>query len=408
MKSLLLGLIVFAFTTGAQAEPLYWIKANATNKEERTKVINTGANIEAVRDDYVVAVGTAEEVEAIKKLGMLETSFSYPNSVKDFPREDEKFHNYNEVLKVMQEIRTLAPEVVALESIGKSLEGRDIVNIRISTNLAQSAQKPGIVFMGTHHAREHLSTEIPLMLAAYLVREYKAGNRDIVALINSREINIIPLVNPDGVEFDIATGDYQGWRKNRRKNGNGSFGVDLNRNYGYKWGSEGASNNPNSDIYFGTSAFSEPETQAIKRFIDIKQNLNIALSFHTFSELILYPWGWTFDSIADAKDRQVFQTMANTMSQWNRYKPMQGSALYKVSGEFGDWAYAEHKIFAFTFEMDPKVAFGIGGFYPGQAVIPGVFAKNLPAALYLIGLADNPYRAVNPNSNFGFRTPLFH
>jgi carboxypeptidase T len=410
MQQLLLVLMVLGigFNASANVDPLYWIKVKATDKFERTKVIETGANIEAIRDDYVVAVGTEAEVEKIRALGMLEMSFVFPQSKRDFPQKDEKFHNYNETLAVLKEIQAIAPEVVALESIGKSLEGRDIVNIRISTNLAQSSQKPGAVFMGTHHAREHLSTEIPLMLAAYLVREYKAGNKDIVTMLETREINIIPMVNPDGVEYDIASGDYQGWRKNRRKNANGTFGVDLNRNYSYKWGEKGASGSPSSDTYYGTAAFSEPETQAIKRFIEVKQNLNVALSFHTFSELILYPWGWTFDSIADTKDRQAFEKMATTMSQWNKYKPQQGSDLYLVSGEFTDWAYSTHKLFAFTFEMDPKFAFGISGFYPGQGVIPGVFAKNLPATLYLISIADNPYKVLSPSANFGMNTPLIH
>ncbi|HEX4923617.1 MAG TPA: M14 family metallopeptidase [Bdellovibrionales bacterium] len=400
--------IGFGFQATAQAadEPLYWIKVKASDKFERTKVIETGAVIEAIRDDYVVAVGTEAEVEALRKLGMLETSFMYPMAKKDFPQKDEKFHNYNEMLKAMQEIKAAGPDIVALESIGKSIEGRDLVNIRISTNLAQSSQKPGIVFIGTHHAREHLSTEIPLMLAAYLVREFKNGNKDVQALVNSREINIIPMLNPDGVEHDIATGNYQGWRKNRRKNANGTYGVDLNRNYSFKWSETGASGNPSSDTYYGTAPFSEPETQAVKNFIETKENLNIALSFHTFSELILYPWGWTYDSISDQKDKAAFEKMAQQMSTWNRYKPQPGSSLYLVSGEFTDWAYSQHKLFAFTFEMDPKFAFGIGGFYPGQDVIPGVFAKNLPAALYLIGLADNPYRVLTPQAELGLSTPF--
>ncbi|MEQ1875188.1 MAG: M14 family metallopeptidase [Bdellovibrionia bacterium] len=410
MKNLI-GALLLAFVTVpalAMASPLYWIKVKATDKYQRTEVIKTGASIEAVRDDYVIAEGTEEVVEKIRALGLLETSFVYPQSARDFPQKDEKFHNYGEMLNAMTEIQAVAPEIVALESIGKSFEGRDLVNIRISTDLGQSSQKPGIVFMGTHHAREHLSTEIPLMLAAYLVREYKAGNKDIVALIANREINIIPMVNPDGVEYDIASSSYQGWRKNRRKNANNTMGVDLNRNYAYKWSETGASGNPSSDTYYGTAPFSEPETAAIKKFIDVKQNLNVALSFHTFSELILYPWGWTYDSIADAKDRQAFEKMAGTMSQWNKYKPQQGSDLYLVSGEFTDWAYSEHKIFAFTFEMDPKFAFGISGFYPGQGVIPGVFQKNLPAALYLISLADNPYKVLTPAAEYGLSTPLIH
>jgi carboxypeptidase T len=301
------------------------------------------------------------------------------------------------------------PTLVAFEVIGHSLEGRDIVNLRISSDLKNSASKPGISFMGTHHAREHVSTEMPLNLAQYLLTEYVKGNPQIVNLVDNREINIIPLVNPDGAEYDVAGGQYEGWRKNRRKNADGTYGVDLNRNYGYNWGQGGASPSPGSDTYRGTAAFSEPETQVIKNFIDSKSNVTELLTFHTYSELILFPWGYTYSGITDVKDHQVFQTMANTMAGWNKYTPEQSSQLYITSGDTTDWAYGTHKIFAFTFELDPANAWGIGGFYPGQATIPVVFQKNLMPCLYMIDLADNPYRVIKSHSEtFGMNTPLLN
>lgn len=386
-------------------QQIYWMKIKASTKEERSALVNTGLNIETIESDYVVAFGTKKHIAALSQKGKLLVSFPYDVHKMDFPKKDEKFHNYKELMQVMTQLSQANPNLVRLEEIGKSLEGRSIVNIRMSADVSRSAQKPGIVFMGTHHAREHISTEMPLLLALFLVDQYNKNHPQIRRYLETREINIIPMVNPDGVEYDIAGNDYRMWRKNRRQNRDSSYGVDLNRNYGYHWGEGGASTDPESEIYRGEAAFSEPETQAIKRFIEVKRNLTTLLSFHTFSELILYPWGYTFDSIAQANDLQVFQKMAGEMAKFNKYTPQQSSDLYITSGDTTDWAYGTHKIFAFTFELDPKSMWN-GGFYPGQNTIPIVFNKNLNPCLYLIEFADNPYRVLNAGRRFGFETEL--
>lgn len=410
MKRIVISLALFLMAGSSQGAipKTYWMKIRAIDRYQRSLIADKGVSIEIVKPDYVVAFGNEVELEAVKDTGLLETSFVYDVKTMDFPTNDSNFHNYNELLAEMKGLVAAHPNLVAYEVIGKSLEGRDIVNLRISSDLKNSSKKPGISFMGTHHAREHVSTELPLNLAQYLLSEYVKGNAQVVNLVDNREINIIPLVNPDGAEYDVATGDYQAWRKNRRNNGDGTYGVDLNRNYGYNWGQGGASPSPSSDTYRGASAFSEPETQVIKNFIESKTNITELLSFHTFSELVLYPWGYTYSAITDLKDHQVFQTMAKTMAAWNGYTPEQSSALYITSGDTTDWAYGTHKIFAFTFELDPADAWGVDGFYPGQAAIPVVFQKNLKPCLYMIDLADNPYRASKSTSQtFGLNSPMF-
>ncbi len=406
MKTLLTILTTIAISGVAQAsDDTHWMKIKATNKFQRSKIANTGAVIENIGSDYVIAFGTDAELKAVKKTGLLLQNFVYDFHTMDFPGRDANFHNYAELLKDMQDLALSSPELVAYEVIGKSLEGRDLVNLRISTDLANSSKKPAVSFMGSHHAREHLSTEIPLLLAQYLVNEYKNKNPEVVKLLETREVNIIPLVNPDGSEYDISTGNYKAWRKNRHRNSDGTYGVDLNRNYGYQWGTGGSSNSGSSDVYMGAAPFSEPETQTIRNFIDGKPNVTTLLSFHTFSELVLYPWGHKYNAIETARDLKVFETMATTMAAWNGYTPQQASDLYIASGDTTDWAYGTHKIFAFTFELDPRNAFGVGGFYPGQAVIPVVFQKNLKPCLYLIEHADNPYRTIDGNA-FGLQSNM--
>ena len=142
----------------------------------------------------------------------------------------------------------------------------------------------------------------------------------------------------------------------------------------------------------GPSPFSEPESMAIRDFVTSQPNTTILLSFHTFSELVLYPWGHTHDAIGNATDLATFKKMAETMAAWNKYTPEQSSDLYIASGDTTDWAYGDRGIFAFTFELSPANQFE-GGFYPGAGVIDKVFTDNLKPCLYLLDVAADP-RAV--------------
>jgi len=381
----------------------YWMKIRAKDKFERTLVANTGVSIETTREDFVVGIGGLEEKQELERMGLLEVSFPLTAEM-DFPSEDAAFHNYAEMTDKLRQLTTQYANIAQMSSIGKTVEGRDIWVVRISGDLAHADSLPAAIFMGGHHAREHLSIELPLYYIEYLLTEYANGNPRVQRLVNGRDIHIIPMVNPDGAEYDISTGSYKSWRKNRSKNSNGTYGVDLNRNYGYGWGGGGASTNPNSETFRGPNAFSEPETQAIKKYVESHDNITILLSFHTFSQLILYPWGHVYDSIANARDKQVHEVMARKMAEWNGYTPEQSSELYIASGDTTDWSYGEHKIISFTFELDPaNSGWGSGGFYPGARVIPEVQRKNLEPVLYLIEYADNPYRVLESGNGPIFR-----
>ena len=388
-----------------------FIQIAATTQQERSAIANLGVSLEAFRSDSVWGFASASVLKRVQAAGLTVLSdLDYSvgrgghESMLDFPQGDERFHDYKKTLAALADMVNKNADIARLQKIGKSLEGRDIVAIHINTTpealMSNASTKPGVIFMGNHHAREHLSLEIPLMLAKYLL-----DNRDdakISALLDTRDIWVVPMVNPDGAEFDISTGTYQSWRKNRRDNGDGTFGVDLNRNYGYKWGTGGSDTDTSSDVYMGKEPFSEPETQVMRDFVNAHLNAKVLLTFHTFSELILYPWGHTNDAIDNAKDKQVFEKMATTMADWNHYKPEQSSALYIASGDTTDWAYGEHGIFAFTFELSPNSMSG-GGFYPGAGVIDKVFSDNLKPCMYMIDVADDPYKVLD-NSPSGFLT----
>lgn len=398
------------------SEPeLRFVHIEAKTRDQRSKIADIGASIEFVRTDTVGAFATPAEVKELEQagfkiLGNFDKSVARGGhdglgdlkGVKGFPARDERFHDYSELMVELKKLEAENPEYAKYHVIGKSLEGRDIMAIQLNSDPGSrkrgKSNKPGAIFLGNHHAREHLSLEIPLMMAQYLMKN--KGVAEIKALLDSRDIWFVPMVNPDGAEFDISTGSYKMWRKNRSLNRNGTRGVDLNRNYSFMWGTGGSSTNGSSDTYMGPAPFSEPETQVIKKFVEDHLNAKVLLSFHTFSELILYPWGHKYDAVENTRDRQVFEKMARTMAGWNKYKPQQSSDLYIASGDTVDWAYGEHGIFAFTFELSPASMLG-GGFYPGQRLIDPVFNANLKPVLYMIDVADDPYRVLTPSKQSG-------
>jgi hypothetical protein len=187
------------------------------------------------------------------------------------------------------------------------------------------------------------------------------------------------------------------WRKNRRNNGDGSWGVDLNRNYGYQWGydNSGSSPTPSSETYRGPAAFSEPEDMAVRTFIN-SRNFVAALSYHSYSNLYIYPFGYT-NIHAPEPDHSAFVIMTDLMSNFNGYTC--GAAwelLYNTNGDTVDWCYGaqgEHpKIMAIT----PEVGTGSDGFWPAESRIPALVAENLEPNLLFAEMAGNPWSQLPP------------
>lgn len=294
------------------------------------------------------------------------------------------YHSYNETRTLLRELESSFPDIAQVITIGCSIEGRELNVIKISDNVGNDEAEPNIFIVGCHHAREWISVEVPLLFAQYLLEHY-ADNSQVQRAINGSQIYILPIQNPDGLEFSIHT--YQMWRKNRRYNGNFSWGVDTNRNYGYMWGYDnvGSSPNPNSATYRGTAPFSEPETDALRQFLLVHPPAG-SLSFHNFSQLILYPWGYTFDSTPDeAEMKEIAGEMADRIYQVNGriYSYGSSEALYLTNGGTNDWIYGTFGVPAFTIELPPEYMV-LGGFFTAEEMINSAFNENLPALLYFV------------------------
>lgn len=406
MRFLIIALFFSLNLFAHSHETIFLAEIEAKNATERS-IIAEATHIDSVSFDRVFSVVNLADLKTLinnPKVKLISAEIIAENQKTDayyapfvgkldFPTEDAAFHNYEEALQALRNIETAHPEIAQVFSVGKSVENRDIWGLRLSIDDGANLNKKGIVYMGTHHAREHVSTEVPILFAEEIINNL-ATDPSLTTLLSETEIFIIPIVNPDGAIHDISGRNYRWWRKNRKNNRDGSYGVDLNRNYGFGWGTGGSSANPTSDVYKGTAPFSEPETQAIRDFFLAHTNVTIALSLHTYSELILYPWGGRNSSVGGT-DEVLFKKMAADMAAMNHYEPMQSSELYIASGDTCDYLYGELKVYCFTFELSPSDMFG-GGFYPGAGIIDQVFDANYEPMLYLAKLANEPERALQP------------
>jgi carboxypeptidase T len=241
--------------------------------------------------------------------------------------------------------------------------------------------------MGCHHAREWISVEVPYLLAKDLLD--RSGTNPVKRWLQQGEVWVAPMVNPDGHEFSRT--ENRLWRKNRRHNPDGSFGVDPNRNYGYMWGTlnvNTSSHVPSDETYVGPRAFSEPETQAVRNLMGT-QRFSAVLTYHSYSQLILHPWGYTNDPVADPGDRNRLDDLGRRMQRAIRrvhnetYTAEQASQLYPTAGDTTDWTFGEYGVPSITVELRPKSQ-GQGGFILPSAQIQPTFEENEPAAMEVL------------------------
>ena len=205
------------------------------------------------------------------------------------------FYTFDEVVAELDAMRALYPDLVSEKvSIGQSLEGRDVWAVRISDNPDVDENEPEALYTALHHAREPQSMATVVYFMYHLLENYGVDD-EVTDLVDGIEFYFVPVLNPDGYVYNETTNADGGglWRKNRRDNGDGTFGVDLNRNYGYLWGldDQGSSPFPGDQTYRGTGAFSEPEIAALRDFAEAHA-FRTALNYHSRGEEYIYPWGY--------------------------------------------------------------------------------------------------------------------
>ncbi|MFE5035573.1 M14 family metallopeptidase [Streptomyces sp. NPDC056683] len=389
----------------------------STTPVTRAAIQQAGVSVDEADEETVVVSGRPAQIAALKRLGYDVTPLgaapdgsSAADQLRpfDFPTADSKYHNYAEANAEIDQRLAAYPSIMSKQVIGKSYQGRDIVAIKVSDNVATDENEPEVLLTFHQHAREHLTVE----MALYLLRELGAGygsDSRVTNIVNSREIWIVPDLNPDGGEYDIATGSYRSWRKNRQPNSGSSYvGTDLNRNWNYKWGCcGGSSGSTSSETYRGASAESAPEVKVVadfvrSRVIGGKQQIKAGIDFHTYSELVLWPFGYTTADTATgmtADDAAAFKAVGQKMAASNGYTPEQSSDLYITDGSIDDYLWGSQKIFDYTFEMYPTSSSG-GGFYPPDEVIERETSRNRDAVFQLLENADCMYRSIGKAAQY--------
>ena len=349
-------------------------------------------------------------VAALAAALMFATAPAVNAGVSEFPPDHEGYHTYAEIDAELSDVVATygqgAGAIVKRFVIGKSGEGRDIWALKISDRVASDEAEPEVLAEANMHAREHITVEMALYMIHLLTDNY-GGTDDlgqrVTRIVDTREIWVIPTVNPDGAEWDIKDSKFHKWRKDRFDNPNSDcMGIDINRNFGFMWGLKGSSAKPCAGGYRGQFPFQSVEARVLRDFmlsrrIGGRQQIKAVFNWHSYGEFVMWPYGYTKEDIPPTMtvdDHEAFVALARRMASLNGYKAHQGSDSYIYSGDFPAWAYGDQRTFVFTLEMYPPWGCtGCGGFYPPDTVITRETTRNRETVLYLLDQADCPYRS---------------
>ncbi len=311
------------------------------------------------------------------------------------------FKNLAQIESYVIQLQTVAPAIVSTFNAGQSIENRQTLSMNI-VGANGTRQRPAILLNSCQHAREWLSPMTNMFIADAFARQYGSDPR-ITRILDRVRFIIVPISNPDGYAFSWASPTNRFWRKNRRPNILPfSFGVDLNRNWGFQWGGVGASSDHTSDTYRGTGPFSEPETQNLRDLMLANPDLRLHIDFHTAARLVLSPWGYTAELPPDAAyfdelNLRMDQAMESVHGQAFGRGPAY-TTIYPTSGTMLDYAYGDRGIRSWTIELRGP------GFAPPPTSIFLSGQETLPAILLL---AESLYDPADWNGDAASNTQDF-
>lgn len=284
------------------------------------------------------------------------------------------FLTYQQLLDNLDSMASKYPHLITPRTVidpnNLTHENRPLYWVRMSDNPTVDENEPEALYTALHHAREPLALSQLIYYMWYLLENYDT-NDEVKYLLENTELYFLPCINPDGYVYNETNNPSGGglWRKNRRNNGNGTYGVDLNRNYGYAFAHDnvGSSGNSNSDTYRGPSAFSEPETQNVRDFCNAHDFI-FSLNYHTYGDLLIYPWAYNDQLTADSTE---YRNYAAVMTRENnyRYGTNMETIGYTTNGDADDWFYGEQTTKNKILTMTPEASGG--GFWPAASTIVG-------------------------------------
>lgn len=377
------------------------------NDSEFSLLVSSGFNYDVLIDNWY------EYYNNLPKLSEAEMRSFKERSKSEFGVEGfgfgsmGGFYTYQEAIAQLDSMYLNYPNLITQKfSIGTTIEGRQIWAVKISDNPNINENEPAVGFDALIHAREPQSMMTLIYFMYYLLENY-GTNPEVTYLVNNREIYCVPVFNPDGYEYNRQTNPNGGgmWRKNRRLNTGGSYGVDLNRNFSYMWGYDnvGSSSTPSAEDYRGTAPFSEPEAQAVSQFFASK-NIKTHFNMHSYQDAILYPWGYIN---ALTPDSLTYMEFANDMAVHNGYSVGNSYQIlgYPSNGSVRDWMYGEQtakgKVYGYTIEIGSSS----DGFWPPQSRIFPIAQMNVKVNMYQAWVAGEYPSLESPNFSQQYFNP---
>jgi len=348
-----------------------------------------GIDIKNKSADVVV---NSAEFNKLKEMGF-NVSVTMTTSLMRAP--DTQYKKPTDIEQILNNFHNQYPNLTELKEVGKSLQGRPIWALKITEQASNHhTDRPAVLFNGMHHAREVMGPEVALDIIETLLDGYGKDTK-ITHWVNSTEIWVLPMFNVDGNNI-VWTNDNM-WRKNAR----GNYGVDINRNYPYAWGScNGSSSSKSAQDYRGPSPASEPETKVMMNLVkEIRPVFNI--SYHSYSELVIYPLGCNGKR---TQNSDVVEKLGKEMGDKLGYTA--GTAwetLYSVDGGDIDWMYAEYQVIPYVIEVNSSSE----GFHPDYSKRAPTVELNRKAWQLVLDRLDGPgirgQVSINNNSVADFK-----
>jgi len=309
----------------------------------------------------------------------------------------QQYKSYQEGCAFLEECVQKHPDLITVENIGTTWEDRPILLATISLHVAYANLKPALLYTGTAHAREWIGHELAINFIDYLLNNYE-NNPEIIETLTYNTLYIVPCLNPDG--FEYSRKHFSFWRKNRRNNGDGTFGVDLNRNFsvGYR-----KSTNTAGNTYGGPHPFSEPETLAIKKFVDSHNNITIALDYHSQGNVFFPAHKFNHESEVEGTDMNTLCANMNyhiNKVSGRKYGINRGKPPTKLISGSGREYYYEQGILAIVVEVGTR---NIPDYIQNMSES---VRENIPALRYALSEATN-YKKTAPKRVENFHIESF-
>ncbi len=364
------------------------------SETEIEQIISTGFSYEILIDDmtafYQQRASGTEKMDGIESLYQACNGPQYYQVPNDFALGSMAgFFTYDEMLEHLDSMASKYPLIFKsrdeISDTITTIEGRPIYWVKISDNVITDETEPEVLYTALHHAREPCSMSQLIFYMYYLLENY-GTDPEVTYLVDNTEIYFVPMINPDGYIYNETTDPGGGgmWRKNRRDNGDGTFGVDLNRNYGFNWGLDDNGSSPDGmdETYRGTAPFSEAETRMMRDFCN-DHEFRLTLNYHAYGDLLIHPYGEDGYSLPD--EIIAFDDMCQRMSFDNTYRYGTGlqTVGYAVNGDSDDWMYYEDSTKPKSYSLTPEVGDYFQGFWPDETDIIPLCIENVKQNLMM-------------------------